>query len=83
MDTDIPPVLSCRHKGWVSLSLRCKVKHHPRRHLAAREPLEHGVDCRQRLQLDVGLDLAVRGKGQGLGHVAPVADKGAPEPGFP
>ena len=41
------------------------------------EPVEDLVDRRQRLQLDIGLDLALGGEGERLGHVPARADKRA------
>ena len=54
-----------------------KIEHHAARHLTALKPLEDRVDLRQRLQLDIGLDLSLSGEGQSLRHVLAVPDKGA------
>jgi len=44
-------------------------------HTTMLQPVEDLVDCRERLQLDIGLDLALGGKGERLGHILAVADK--------
>jgi hypothetical protein len=47
-----------------------EIENHARRHVAVLEPLEDLVDRRQRLQLDIGLDLAFGGEGERFGHVS-------------
>ena len=59
------------------LSTLRELEHHARRHIAMREAVEHIVDRRERLQLDIGFDLAVSGEGKRFGHVAAIADEGA------
>ena len=54
-----------------------KVEDHATRDLSVLESVEDLIDRRQRLQLDVGLDLAFGGEGQGLGHILAIADERA------
>src|ERR1700733_1881124 len=54
-----------------------EIEDNPTRDLSVLEPVEDVIDCRQRLQLNVSLDLAISGKGQGFGHILSVSDKGA------
>src|SRR5271166_3032668 len=46
-----------------------------RRYIAMLEPVEDLIDRRQRLQLDIGLDLAVDGEGERFGHVLACANE--------
>src|ERR1039457_3919894 len=48
-----------------------------RRHVAMRQPLEHLVYCRQRLQFDIGLDLALGRKTERVGQIFPIAHERA------
>ena len=52
-----------------------EVEDHAARHLAVLEPIEDVVDRRQRLQLDIGLDLALCGECQRLGHILASTDE--------
>ena len=45
------------------------------RHFAPFKAVEHLIYCRQRLQFDVRLDLALRRESQSLGHVLARADQ--------
>src|ERR1700678_1873683 len=68
-------VLTCGSRALAGHSDRRKVENDTGRHIAMLESLEHLVDCRKRLQLDIGLDLAFGGKGECFGHVLPSSDE--------
>ena len=57
-----------------------EIEDNARRYIAMLEPVEDLIDVdSQRLQLDIGLDLAVDGEGERFGHVLACADERTPD----